>query len=156
WLAFYQIFYTFTFWARDNTATTMPPERFQVFEPLGVILLSPVLVAAWVWLQKRNREPSTPVKMLLGVVLIAFAFSMLAYAAMIGGDTGRVSPWWLICANVVIAIGEICLSPMGLSLVNAIAPPRSRGLLMGGWFVSLSLGGWLAGYIGVYWDAMPH
>src|SRR5882672_2703896 len=95
WLAFYQIFYTFTFWARDNTITTIPPERFQVFEPLGVILLSPVLVATWMWLQRRNAEPSTPVKMLIGVVLVAIAFGMLAYAGLIGGDTGRVSAQWL-------------------------------------------------------------
>jgi proton-dependent oligopeptide transporter, POT family len=156
WLAFYQIFYTFTFWARDNTATTIPPERFQVFEPLGVIALSPALVAAWMWLQRRDREPSTPVKMLLGVVLCAVAFGMLSYAGAIGGDTGRVSPLWLIAANILIALGEIALSPMGLSLVNSIAPPRSRGLLMGGWFVSLALGGYLSGYIGAYWDTMPH
>src|SRR5439155_20800500 len=91
WLAFYQIFYTFTFWARDNTLTTWPPERFQVFEPLGVIVLSPVLVALWMWLQQRQREPTTPVKMLLGVVLVAAAFGMLAFAAANGGDTGRGS-----------------------------------------------------------------
>ena len=156
WLAFYQIFYTFTFWARDNTATTIAPERFQVFEPLGVIVLSPVLVAVWMWLQRRNAEPSTPVKMLLGVVLCAGAFGMLSYAGTIGGDTGRVSPLWLIAANIIIALGEIALSPMGLSLVNSIAPPRSRGLLMGGWFASLALGGYLSGYSGAYWDRMPH
>jgi POT family proton-dependent oligopeptide transporter len=156
WLAFYQIFYIFTFWARDNTLTTIPPERFQVFEPLGVILLSPVLVAAWMWLQRRNAEPSTPVKMLIGVVLVAIAFGMLAYAGLIGGDTGRVSAQWLIWANVIIALGEIALSPMGLSLVNMLAPPRNRGLLMGGWFASLATGGYLSGYIGGYWDQMPH
>ena len=156
WLAFYQIFYTFTFWARDNTLTTIPPERFQVFEPLGVILLSPVLVAVWRWLQRRNAEPSTPVKMLLGVVLVAIAFGMLAYAGMTGGDAGRVSAQWLVWANVIIALGEISLSPMGLSLVNMLAPPRNRGLLMGGWFASLATGGYLAGYIGGYWDRMPH
>jgi POT family proton-dependent oligopeptide transporter len=156
WLAFYQIFYTFTFWARDNTVTTMNPETFQVFEPLGVILLSPVLVALWIWLQRRNAEPSTPVKMLVGVLLVAIAFGMLAFAAANGGDTGRVSAQWLIWANVIIAIGEISLSPMGLSLVNRIAPPRSRGLMMGGWFASLGLGGKLSGYIGGYWDYMPH
>ena len=156
WLAFYQIFYTFTFWARDNTVTSWPPERFQVFEPLGVILLSPVMVALWMWLQKRGKEPSTPVKMLLGVILVAAAFGMLSYAGFSGGDTGRVSAQWLIWANVIIAIGEIALSPMGLSLVNKLAPPRSRGILMGGWFVSLALGGYLAGYIGGNWDHMPH
>jgi len=156
WLAFYQIFYTFTFWARDNTLTTWPAERFQVFEPLGVIVLSPVMVALWVWLQQRRREPSTPAKMLLGVILVAAAFAMLAFAAVNGGNTGRVSAQWLIWANVMIAIGEICLSPMGLSLVNHLAPPRSRGMLMGGWYASLALGGYLAGYIGGNWDAMPH
>ena len=156
WLAFYQIFYTFTFWARDNTVTSWPPERFQVFEPLSVILLSPVLVAVWASLQKQGREPSTPVKMQLGVVLVAAAFAMLAYAAANGGDTGRVSAQWLIWANILIGIGEIALSPMGLSLVNHLAPPRTRGLLMGGWFASLALGGYLAGYIGGNWERMPH
>jgi len=57
---------------------------------------------------------------------------------------------------LVIAVGEVCLSPMGLSLVNRVAPPRSRGLLMGGWFVSLSVGGYLSGALGAYWSRMPH
>ncbi|HWF85851.1 MAG TPA: peptide MFS transporter [Vicinamibacterales bacterium] len=156
WVAFYQIFYTFTFWARDNTLTNVAPEKFEVFEPLAVILLSPVLVAVWMWLQRRQAEPSTPVKMLLGVVLVAGAFGMLAFAGANGGDHGRVSAQWLIWANVMIGLGEIALSPMGLSLVNMIAPPRSRGLLMGGWFASLATGGYLAGYIGGYWEQMPH
>jgi POT family proton-dependent oligopeptide transporter len=156
WIAFYQIFYTFTFWARDNTATTMSPETFQVFEPLGVILLSPVLVGLWVWLQRRNAEPSTPVKMLTGVLLVAVAFALLGYAGMIGGDTGRVSPLWLMSANVLIAVGEIALSPMGMSLVNRLSPPALRGLMMGGWFASLGLGGKASGSIGIYWDQMPH
>jgi POT family proton-dependent oligopeptide transporter len=156
WLAFYQMFYTFSFWARDNTATTWPPERFQTFESLGVILLSPVLVALWVWLQRRNAEPSTPVKMLLGVTLVAGAFGLLAYAGMNGGDLGRVSPLYLIAANVIIAVGEIALSPMGMSLVNRLSPPKLRGLMMGGWFASLGLGGYLSGSIGAYWDRMPH
>ena len=156
WIAFYQIFYTFTFWARDSTATTWSPETFQTFEPLGVILLSPVLVAIWASLQRRGTEPSTPVKMLLGVMLVAAAFGTLAYAGSIGGNTGRVSPAWLICANLLIAVGEISLSPMGMSLVNRLSPPRLRGLMMGGWFASLGIGGYLSGSIGAYWDRMPH
>lgn len=156
WIAFYQIFYTFTFWARDNTLTSWPPERFQIFEPLGVITLSPILVVVWTRLQRRGKEPTTPVKMLLGVLLVTGAFSLLAVAGLRGGDTGRVSAQWLIWANILIAIGEIALSPMGLSLVNHLAPPRSRGVLMGGWFASLALGGYLAGSIGAKWDVMPH
>jgi proton-dependent oligopeptide transporter, POT family len=134
----------------------MSPETFQVFEPLGVILLSPVLVALWVWLQRRNAEPSTPVKMLMGVLLVAVAFALLGCAGMTGGDSGRVSPLWLMSANVLIAVGEIALSPMGMSLVNRLSPPALRGLMMGGWFASLGLGGKAAGSIGIYWDQMPH
>jgi len=156
WIAFYQIFYTFTFWARDNTATSWNPETFQPFEPLGVILLSPVLVVLWAVLQRRGSEPSTPVKMLLGVALVAVAFGALGYAGMIGGDTGRVSPLWLISANILIAIGEISLSPMGMSLVNRLSPPNVRGLMMGGWFASLGLGAYMSGFIGRYWETMPH
>lgn len=156
WVAFYQIFYTFTFWARDSTATTWAPETFQTFEPLGVILLSPALVAAWAWLQRRDAEPSTPVKMLFGVGLVATAFGMLGYAGTIGGDMGRVSPAWLIAANILIAVGEIALSPMGMSLVNRLSPPTLRGLMMGGWFASIGFGGYFSGLIGAYWDRMPH
>ncbi len=95
-------------------------------------------------------------KMLIGIGLVAGAFGMMAVAGLIGGDTGRVSVWWLVMSYLVIAVGEVCLSPMGLSLVNRVAPPRSRGLLMGGWFVSLSVGGYLSGALGAYWSRMPH
>ena len=156
WLAWYQIFYTFTFWARDSTATRFSPEQFPSVEALGVIVLSPVMVALWAWLLRRNAEPSTPVKMLLGLALVGSAFALLGYAGLSGGDTGRVSAGWLITANLIMAVGEIALSPMGMSLVNRLAPPRMRGLMMGGWFASLALGGYLAGSMGAYWDRMPH
>lgn len=152
WMAWFQEFYTFSFWARDHTATTIPPERFQSIEPTTVVLMSPVAVWLWATLRARKREPSTPVKMLLGVVFLAIAFSALSYAGATGGNTGRVSPAWLVGANILLAIGEISLSPMGMSLVNRLAPARLRGLMMGGWFASLSVGGYLAGKIGGYWD----
>jgi len=156
WIAFYQNGFTLTFWARDNTITNIPPESFQSVEPLGVIVFSGAFVAIWTWLAKRGHEPSTPMKMLIGIALVAGAFGMMAVAGLIGGDTGRVSVWWLVMSYLVIAVGEVCLSPMGLSLVNRVAPPRSRGLLMGGWFVSLSVGGYLSGALGAYWTRMPH
>ncbi|MGE5244110.1 MAG: peptide MFS transporter [Betaproteobacteria bacterium] len=156
WIAFYQNGFTLTFWARDNTVTTIPPESFQSVEPLGVIVFSGSIIAVWAWLRRRRLEPSTPMKMLMGVLLVAGAFGMMAFAGMIGGDTGRVSVWWLVSAYLVIALGEVCLSPMGLSLVNRVAPPRSRGVLMGGWFVSLSIGGYLSGMLGSYWTRTPH
>jgi POT family proton-dependent oligopeptide transporter len=156
WLAFYQDGFTLTFWARDNTMTTIAPERFRSIEPLAVIFGSAGAVALWSWMRRQHIEPSTPSKMLLGIVWVAAAFGLMALAAFAGGDTGRVSPAWLVAAYVMIATGEVFLSPMGLSLVNRVAPPRSRGLMMGGWFFSLSAGGYLSGYIGGYWNTMPH
>jgi len=156
WSAWYQEFFTFTLWARDNTATTIPPERFSSFEALAVIVLSPT--AAWLWavLNRQGREPSTPTKMLMGIGFLVIAFGALAYAAMTGGDSGRVSVIWLIGANVLLAVGEVALSPMGMSLVNRLAPARWRGMMMGGWFASLAAGGKMSGYVGGYWDSVPH
>jgi POT family proton-dependent oligopeptide transporter len=67
-----------------------------------------------------------------------------------------VAVWWLVASYLVISLGEICLSPMGLSLVSKLAPPRMRGVLMGGWFVATSLGGYFSGVLGAYWERMPH
>ncbi len=156
WLAFYQNGFTLTFWARDNTLTAVAPESFQSVEPLGVILFSGALVGVWAWLRARGLEPSTPVKMLIGIVLVAAAYGVMALAGLLGGDTGRVSVAWLVSAYLIIALGEVCLSPMGLSLVNRVAPPRSRGLMMGAWFVSLSAGGYLSGAVGANWNRMAH
>jgi len=156
WLAFYQNGFTLTFWARDNTATAVAPETFQSVEPLGVIAFSFALVFAWTWMGRRGIEPSTPVKILSGILLVAVAFAVMTTAALVGGDHGRVSLWWLVSAYLIIALGEVCLSPMGLSLVNRVAPPRSRGVMMGAWFVSLSAGGYFSGALGAYWTQMAH
>ena len=156
WIAFYQNGFTLTFWARDNTVTSVAPESFQSVEPLGVIVFSASLVAVWAWMGRRGIEPSTPMKMLFGILFVASAFAVMAAAGLAGGDTGRVSVWWLVSTYVVIALGEVCLSPMGLSLVNRVAPPKNRGVMMGAWFVSLSAGGYLSGAVGAYWNRMPH
>ncbi len=156
WLAFYQNGFTLTFWARDNTVTSFAPETFQSVEPLGVIVFSAAFVGLWTWLGRRGLEPSTPVKILLGILLVAAAFGVMAVAGLVGGDSGRVSMSWLVVAYLLIALGEVCLSPMGLSLVNRVAPPRSRGVMMGAWFVGLSAGGYFSGALGAYWGTMPH
>ena len=156
WLAFYQNGFTLTFWARDNTVTPFAPETFQSVEPLGVIVFSGAFVGLWAWLGRRGLEPSTPVKILFGILLVATAFGVMAMAGLAGGDAGRVSMTWLVGAYLLMALGEVCLSPMGLSLVNRVAPPRSRGMMMGAWFVGLSAGGYFSGVLGAYWDTMPH
>lgn len=157
WIAFYQNGFTLTFWARDNTATAIAPEIFQSVEPFFVVAFTPLLVAAWRLLRDRGREPETVTKLLIGMALVAAAYGLMGVAGRIGGDTGRVSSAWLVTTYALIAIGEVCLSPMGLSLVNKVAPPRMRGLMMGAWFLTLSIGGYLAGRVGGdYWESLAH
>jgi POT family proton-dependent oligopeptide transporter len=161
WIAFYQNGFTLTFWARDFTdrvvlGRELSPETFQAVNPLGVILFSPLLVLVWGWLRERGTEPSTPAKIMIGILFTSASFGVMVLAAMLAGDAGRVSPSWLVSSYLLIAVGEICLSPMGLSLVSRVAPPRRRGLLMGGWFVATSLGGYFSGSLGTRWGTMPH
>jgi proton-dependent oligopeptide transporter, POT family len=161
WVAFYQNGFTLTFWARDFTdrvvlGREVSPETFQSVNPLGIILFSPLLVLVWGWLRDRGAEPSTPSKILIGILFTSASFGAMVVAAVLAGPGGRVSPAWLVGSYLLIAVGEICLSPMGLSLVSRVAPPSRRGLLMGGWFVATSVGGYFSGYLGTRWGTMPH
>ena len=156
WIAFYQNGFTLTLWARDNTATTLSPELFYSTNALFIVLFSPALVWVWSRLRAAAREPSTIGKMAIGMGLTVASFLVMALAGVAGGDTGRVSPAWLVSAYFFISIAEICLSPMGLSLVTKVAPPRRRGVMLGAWFAATSIGGYLAGFLGGYWYHMPH
>ena len=156
WAAFYQNGLAFTLWARDNTDTTWAPEVFYASNGLFIILLTPPLVWLWRILREKGREPSTPDKLVIGMAITVLCFGLMTVAALSGGDTGRVSPAWLLFAYFLLSIAEICLSPMGLSLVSKVAPPRVRGVMMGVWFLTLSGGGYLAGLLGGYWQSMPH
>jgi POT family proton-dependent oligopeptide transporter len=176
WMVFHQNGSTMTYWANDNTdwrASTVTPILIRIFtlnlidgsdvsgvisnaiNPFWIIVLSIPLVRFWGWLNSKGLEPSTPMKMAIGMLLTCGAFLVLAIGGFQGGDTGRVSPWWIIGAYFVISLGELMLSPMGLSLVSKVAPPHIRGLMMGGWFVATALGNKLT-MIGLLWDKWPH
>ena len=161
WMSFHQNGYTLTFWARDATGPLwgnfrIPPEIFQSINPFFVVGMTPVLVGLWSWLRKRGMEPSTPGKIGIGMVLTAAAFGVMALAGLAGGDTGLVSPLWLVASYWVVTTGELCLSPMGLSFVSKVAPPSIRGLMMGGWFGATAVGNYLSGAIGPLWHKWPH
>jgi POT family proton-dependent oligopeptide transporter len=156
WLAFYQNGFALTFWARDNTATTIPPEVFYATNSACIILFTLPLVRFWSWLNRRGQEPATTTKIIIGMLLTLVSFAIMVGAAWAGGDTGRVSPAWLVSSYAVIALAEICLSPMAMSLVAKIAPPRLQGVMMGAWFVTQALGGYFSGYVGIYWETIPH
>ncbi|MBI5058671.1 peptide MFS transporter [candidate division KSB1 bacterium] len=156
WIAFDQNGYTLTFWARDNTDTSISPEIFQSINPFFILLFTPLLVRFWTFLRDRKREPATASKIAIGMLLTAAAYLIMTTAGFVGGDTGRVNVGWLVSTYAMITFAELCLSPMGLSLVSRLAPPHKQGMLMGAWFASTAIGGWLSGQVGVGWDKMAH
>jgi proton-dependent oligopeptide transporter, POT family len=125
----------------------------QSINPGWVILLTPLFVAFFAFLRRRNKEPSTPTKIALGLLISALS-ALVMWGAVQAGHNGaeKVSVLWLIGSYGVVTIGELCLSPMGLSIVSKMSPPRITALMMGGWFVSTSIGNKLSGVLASMWD----
>jgi POT family proton-dependent oligopeptide transporter len=234
WMVFHQNSISLTWWAEDHSRR-LPGILSFAINPLFIIILSVPLAAFWSWLDTRNLEPSTPMKMMIGMILTGLSFVILYFAANSGGftkpvfpvvqsvdgqtfvhiakearehlkitappsqievtregktgaqeawpvvvagnasvkdadfvrleshtpaqvtvaPTARVSALWLVVAYFVLSLGELMLSPMGLSLVSKVAPIRMRGLMMGGWFAATAIGNKLTGVAG-YWDLWSH
>lgn len=155
WMVFHQNGSTLTYWADENTDWNVSGVISNAINPFWIITLTFPLIWFWRWLDSKGLEPSTPTKMAIGMTLSALCFFIMYLAARSGGDTGKVSPLWLISAYAVISLGELMLSPMGLALVSKVAPQRYRGIMMGGWFVATAIGNKLT-MIGVLWDRWPH
>ena len=120
---------------------------FQSLGPFFIITLAPVVAAVWIALGRRNRNPSLPVKFALGLILLAVGFLVMAAASRLVASGQKVWPTWLISTYLIHSIGELCLSPVGLSSVTKLAPKRLVGQLMGLWFLATSLGNLIAGLI---------
>ena len=163
WMAFHQNGSTLTYWADDNTDWEVSGTIANAINPAWILILSFPLVQLWRKLDEQGREPSTPAKMTMGMLLTGISFFVLYAAASLGeaSVTGpdpyayEVSPAWLITSYGIVTLGELMLSPMGLSLVSKVAPFRLRGMMMGGWFVATAVGNKLTA-IGVYWTRWPH
>jgi POT family proton-dependent oligopeptide transporter len=163
WMVFHQNGTTITYWADENTAWNVRGIISNAINPAWVIILTVPLIAFWKWLDKKGLEPSTPTKMVLGMAMTSMAFMVFYLAARTGEATVtgdniyafKVSPAWLLGAYGVLTLGELMLSPMGLSLVSKVAPMRFRGMMMGGWFVATGLGNKLT-QIAVFWTEWKH
>jgi POT family proton-dependent oligopeptide transporter len=156
WMVFHQNGSTLTYWANNNTDWNVSGVISNAINPFWVVTLTFPLVWLWKWLDSKGMEPSTPTKMAIGMCLTGLSFGVLYLAAINGGDDGvRMSPAWLIGAYAILTLGELMLSPMGLSLVSKVAPQRMRGVMMGGWFVATAIGNKLT-MIGVYWEVWKH
>jgi POT family proton-dependent oligopeptide transporter len=126
-----------------------PAGWFQWLEPLFVLILAPMF--AWLWIRLGSREPSTPAKFSVGVFFVGLGFLILVPAA----SGALVSPMWLFACYFLHTVGEMFLSPVGLSGMTKLAPTRAVGFVMGVWFLSVGIGNWLAGKAGSLYDSVP-
>jgi len=140
------------------------PELFQHFNPFFVVALTPFSIAIFAWLAKKGKEPSTPRKIGMGMFVAAIGFLILAFVSMslaspaelksVGGvSNSLVSPNWLISTYLVLTFAELLLSPMGISFVTKVAPPKYKGLMMGGWFAATGIGNYLTSIPGSMWES---
>ncbi len=139
--------------AENGFAVLWATNLSQSINPGWVIFLTPLIVAFFAYLRKRNKEPSTATKIAFGL-LISGLSALVMVAAVAANNNGgeKASVLWLISSYGVITIGELLLSPMGLSLVSKLSPVRITSLMMGGWFVSTSIGNKLSGVLATMWD----
>jgi POT family proton-dependent oligopeptide transporter len=154
WGAYEQAGSSLNLFAERNTnrhvlGYEFPASWFQWVQPLFVLMLAPLF--AWLWLRLGKREPSSPSKFSVGLLFVGLSFLVLVPAA---GRMG-VSPNWLNLCYFLSVVGEMCLSPVGLSAMTKLAPARAAGFVMGVWFLSLSIGDWMAGRAGSLFESMP-
>ena len=154
WMFYFQLGTSFNFLAENMVdrqmfgGWTFPVGWFQSVSPLAIIVLAPVVTQVWAFLSKRHKEPSIPRKFGLGLIFNGLGFVVLVYALSRLINSGGLIPFWpLTVCYVLQTVGELCLSPIGLSMVTKLAPPRLVGLAMGGWFLSLAEGGNLSGLL---------
>lgn len=139
--------------AQGSSLKLYSTELYQSINPFWVVLLTPLVVAVWGLFRRKNMEPSTPAKIAIGLVITALSALVMVGAVNASNDlTTKASSWWLIMSYAVITLGELCLSPMGLSLVSKLSPPRITALMMGGFFLAISVGNKLAGMLSSLWE----
>jgi POT family proton-dependent oligopeptide transporter len=127
-----------------------PSSFWQSVPAIFVIMLAPVF--AYIWQRMGDRQPSSPAKFAIGLLCAGIAFVIITFAASVTG-AGRVSPLWLVAVYFIQTVGEMCLSPVGLSSVTRLSPTRMVGLMMGVWFMSISVGSYIAGRTGQIFEA---
>jgi len=143
--------------AEGDSVSLWATNLSQSINPGWVILLTPLVVAFFTWMRRKKKEPSTATKIAFGLFISALSALVMVgavYASKNGGE--KASVLWLISSYGVITVGELLLSPMGLSLVSKLSPVRITSLMMGGWFLATSIGNKLSGVLSSMWDQYNH
>lgn len=132
--------------------TGIQPQQYQQFNPFYVVALTPVSLALFGWLAKRKKEPSAPRKIGYGMLMAAVAYGVMCIGSLaIVGTSAAVSPNWLIGTYLLLTFAELLLSPMGISFVSKVAPPKLKGSMMGGWFAATAVGNYLVSIPMLLW-----
>lgn len=140
--------------AKGSSLILASAELYQSINPFWVILLTPIVVGFFGFLGRKGKEPTTPAKIAIGLLITALsAFVMVMAVKSTDMNSEKASSFWLFAAYGVITIGELCLSPMGLSLVSKLSPTRITALMMGGFFLSTSVGNKLSGILSSMWES---
>ncbi len=148
------------FVSHNLALNSISAEVFQSFNPLFIVFLTPLVMGVFVWLNKIGKEPSTPRKIGIGMIIAAVGFLVVLVGSLtlisphdLNGqavaDSSRISPYWLISSYLVLTVAELFLSPMGLSFVSKVAPQRFQGLMQGGWLLATAVGNKLL-FVGSY------
>jgi POT family proton-dependent oligopeptide transporter len=158
WMAYEQAGSTLNLFAQrsvDNRLLghSFPASWYQSLPPLFIITFAPIFAAIWIRLGRRN--PSSPAKFAMGLLLLGLGFAVMIVAATLAGGGARVSPLWLVLSYWLQTLGELCLSPVGLSAMSKLAPVRIAGLVMGVWFLALAVGNYLAGMASSFYETIP-
>ena len=158
WMAYEQAGSTLNLFAQrsvDNRflGRSFPPSWYQSLPSLFIITFAPLFAALWIRLGRRN--PSSPAKFAVGLLFLGLGFAVMIVAATLAASGGRVSPLWMVLSYFLQTMGELCLSPVGLSAMSKLAPVRIAGLVMGVWFLALSVGNYLAGMASSLYETVP-
>jgi proton-dependent oligopeptide transporter, POT family len=150
WASFEQAGSSLNLFAERNTnrhvfGWEFPAGWFQFVQPIFVVVLAPVFAWLWLKLDRKGKEPAAPAKFSTGLLFAGLAFAVLVPAAVMVQGGAQVAIWWLTGTYFLQTLGELCLSPVGLSAISKLAPDRAAGFMMGIWFLSISIGNWLAG-----------
>lgn len=162
WAAYQQKSSTIALWADDHTDRTfdlllwhghIPLDAFQAFNPMLIVVFTPLMVTLWSWQARRGREPGTIIKMALGALCVALAYVIMA-GAVIAAQGDESSWWWLAGYFALISIGELQVAPIGLSFISKATPARMRSTMMGLWLAVSFAGGLIAGALAGFWSQM--
>lgn len=139
-----------------DVVTGIDPATYQQFNPFYVVALTPFSMAFFGWLASKGKEPSAPRKIGYGMLMAGLAYVVMVFASLhLVGTNGDVSPNWLIWTYLLLTLAELLLSPMGISFVSKVAPPKLKGSMMGGWFAATAVGNYLVSIPMLLWGKIP-